>query len=211
MLMRAPQECASWEWELDDFAQPGLDSALMTAVRMSSVLRKHGLLEPARLEWDWTVFGRGGVGARTSLALRGSLNEAELAQRIQDVRPAGIPQADIGLLVVSGPGTWADAEGTERSEPGLVELTVYPDEIHLAAEVSVFHDIWGYCNFKGVPHPEIQKRNAPRLTAALQELDALLGTPGEPGDPTYFGHAEGHGLEMPDLIDGLGPDLTDRL
>lgn len=52
---------------------------------------------------------------------------------------------------------------------------------------------------------------APRLTAALQELDVLLGTLGEPGERTYFGHAEGHGLKMPDLIDGLGPDLTDRL
>jgi hypothetical protein len=211
MLMRAPQECASWEWELDDFARPGLDSALMTAVRMSSVLRKHGLLQPACLEWSWGVPGRGGIGVKTTLLLRSGLDETELAQRIQDVHPVGIPEAEVNLFVVSGPGTWLDAEGTERSEPGLVEMTVYPDEIHLAAEVFVFHDIWGYCDFRGVPHPEIQKRNAPRLAAALQELDALLGSPGTPGDPTYFGHAEGHGLEMPDLIDGLGPDLTNRL
>jgi hypothetical protein len=33
----------------------------------------------------------------------------------------------------------------------------------------------------------------------------------EPGDATYFGRAEGYGIEMPDLIDGKGPDLTDRL
>ncbi|MET8785910.1 hypothetical protein [Streptomyces sp. NPDC004589] len=50
-LMRAPQPCASWEWELDGFAPPGLESALMTAARMTVVLREHGLLEPSKLEW----------------------------------------------------------------------------------------------------------------------------------------------------------------
>ncbi|WP_330349795.1 hypothetical protein [Streptomyces sp. NBC_00582] len=210
-LMRAPVECASWEWELDAFAQPGLDSALMTAVRMSSLLRDHGLMEPDTLKWQWLVAGRGSVGVTTGLALRGKLNEAELAQRIQQCRPVGFPDAEIGALTMSGTGTWIDAGGTEHSEPDLVGLTVYADERHLAAEVAVFHDVWGYCDFGGVPHPDVQRRNAPRLAAALQELELMLGAAAEPGDPTYFGRAEGYGLEMPDLIDGLGPDLTDML
>jgi hypothetical protein len=210
LLMRAPEQCASWEWELDDYAEPGLDSAVMIAARMSSVLRKHGLLEPTRLEWHWFVSGRGGTGASSKLALTGNFNEVEVKQRIRDVRPVAIPDAEPGQLIISGPGTWVDVEGTERREPNLVELGVYPDEFDLAAQVSVFHDIWSYCDFRGVPHPDLQKRNAPRLAAALQELDTLLGRPGTPGEPTYFGHAEGRGLEMPDLIDGLGPDLTDR-
>ncbi|MDH6227250.1 hypothetical protein [Streptomyces sp. MJP52] len=211
ILMRAPEECASWEWELNDFAQPGLDSALMVAARMSDVLRKHRLLEPGRLAWDWTVFGRGGTGLGASVALWGALDGSELAQRVRAAQPASLPEAEPGFLVVSGAGTWLDAQGEARSELGLLELTVYPDERNLAAEVAVFHDIWGYCDFKGVPHPEVQERNAPRLAAALRELDALLGVPARPGDPTYFGHAEGHGLVAPDLIDGLGPDLTDKL
>ena len=57
ILMRAPEECASWEWELDGFATPGLDSALMTAARMSGVLRGHRLLEPSRLNGSGSCSG----------------------------------------------------------------------------------------------------------------------------------------------------------
>jgi hypothetical protein len=210
-LMRAPEPCASREWELDGFAPPGLDSALKTAARMTAVLREHGLLEPGKLEWKWLLPGRGSIGAGTSLALKGSLDEAELGQRIQLFRPVGFPDAEVGALMVSGMGTWLDAEGREHHEADLVELTVYPDERHLAAEVAVFHDIWGYCDFMGLPHSDLQKRNAPRLAAMLQGLESLLGATAEPGDPTYFGQAEGYSIEMPDLIDGRGPDLTDML
>ena len=73
----------------------------------------------------------------------------------------------------------------------------------------MFHDIWGCCDFRGTQHPKVQKRNAPRLAAALQELESLLGTAAQQGDPTYFGQAEGYGIETPDLIDGRRPDLTD--
>ncbi|MEU9763714.1 hypothetical protein AB0D98_29205 [Streptomyces sp. NPDC047987] len=210
-LMRAPEECASWEWELDNFAPPGLDSALMTAARMSELLRAHSLLEPRVLEWMWFVYGIGGIGVTTRLPVRGRLNETELAQRIQQSRPSGFPDAKVGTISVFGRGMWLDAEGTERHEPDLLVLTVSPDELQLSAEVAVFHDIWGYFNFKGIPHPDIQKRNAPRLAAALRDLDTLLGTAAEPGDPTYFGRAKGYGIEMPDVIDGRGPDLTDGL
>ncbi|WP_234320889.1 hypothetical protein [Streptomyces katrae] len=85
---------------------------------------------------------------------------------------------------------------------------VSPDEIGPWAELSVYHDVWGPCDFRGQPHPTVRARNAPRLAAALRELDALLGVGAEPGEPTHFGQAEGHGLKAPDLIDGRGPDLT---
>ncbi|POX38644.1 hypothetical protein C3486_22085 [Streptomyces sp. Ru73] len=209
--MRAPEECASWEWELDGFAPPGLESALDTASRMAELLRRHGLLEPSRVEWRWFVYGVGGIGVTTGLSVMGRLDPADLAQRIQQSRPAGYPEAQAGVLTVSGTGTWFDADGEERREQDLVVLSVDPDERHLAADVAVFHDIWGHFDFKGFPHPEIHKRNAPRLAAALQELETLLGTAAEPGDATYFGRAEGYGIEMPDVIDGRGPDLTDRL
>ncbi|MFJ7946461.1 hypothetical protein ACIQ6K_22820 [Streptomyces sp. NPDC096354] len=101
--------------------------------------------------------------------------------------------------------------GREHRERNLVTLAVSPDSRHLAAEVAVFHDIWGHFDFHGHPHPDVQKRNAPRLAAALQALDSLLGTTAEPGDATYFGRAEEYGIEMPDVINGRGPDLTDLL
>ncbi|MEU4497350.1 hypothetical protein AB0F96_28860 [Streptomyces sp. NPDC023998] len=212
ILMRAPEECASWAWELDEFASPGLESALTTAARMSAVLREHGLLEPGSLEWDWFASGVGGLGVHTRLSLAGkSIYDADLAQRVLQCRPAGFPDAEVSDILVSGSGTWLDADGKHRRESRLVELTVSPDPIGLSAEVAVFHDIWGEFDFRGQPHPDVKKRNAPRLAASLQALDSLLGVAAEPGEPTYFGRAEGYGIQVPDVLDGRGPDLTDLL
>ncbi|KOU26721.1 MULTISPECIES: hypothetical protein [unclassified Streptomyces] len=41
-----------------------------------------------------------------------------------------------------------------------------------------------------------------------RELEQVLGAAAEPGEPTYYGRAVGHGLADPDIIDGLGPDVT---
>ncbi|WP_328740387.1 hypothetical protein OHA91_30495 [Streptomyces erythrochromogenes] len=43
MLMRAPEEIGSWTWDLDDVAEPGLESMLEIAGRMSAVLEAHAL------------------------------------------------------------------------------------------------------------------------------------------------------------------------
>ncbi|MFI1649624.1 hypothetical protein ACH4XT_22145 [Streptomyces avidinii] len=59
MLMRAPKESGSWTWDLDDLAEPGLESILVIAGRMSAVLEAYDLLAPASLEWDWSGAGKG--------------------------------------------------------------------------------------------------------------------------------------------------------
>ncbi|MEV7872724.1 hypothetical protein AB0P17_43015 [Streptomyces sp. NPDC088124] len=88
---------------------------------------------------------------------------------------------------------------------------VSPDEIGPSAELSVHHDVWGLCDFRGEPHPVIHAANAPRLASVLQELVHVLGVEAEPGEPGYYGRAEGHGLKTPDIIDGRGPDLADAV
>ncbi|WP_344359008.1 hypothetical protein [Streptomyces gobitricini] len=192
--------------------ETGLVPALGTAARMAAVLGKHALLEPSSLEWDWFERGRGGLGVHTRLGLMGSrLDDPELAEQARACRPVGHPAAEMSALLVTGPGERLDAEGEPRREPRLVELTVSPDPYGCWAEVAVHHDVWSPCDFGGEPHPAVHANNAPRLAAALRALDALLGVPGEPGEPTYFGVAEGHGLKAPELVDGLGPDLTDLL
>ena len=127
------------------------------------------------------------------------------------MRPAGFAEAEAGDILVSGSGIWLDADGKPRHEHRLVALTVSPESLGLSAEVAVFHDIWGQFDYRGLPHPEIHQRNAPRLAAALQALDALLGVAAEPGEPTYFGTADGYGIKVPDVIGGRGPDLTDLI
>ncbi|MGW2647749.1 hypothetical protein ACWC2T_23165 [Streptomyces sp. NPDC001393] len=211
MLMRAPRECASWFWDLEDYASPGLQSALMTAAQMASVLRKHDLLAPDNLEWAWFIPGLGGAPAMTRLHLLRPLDDEQVIQRIQEMRPVGYPEASVGDLLVAGHGVWLDSHGASRREYRLVELTVSPEPLGLSAEVSVFHDIWGPFDFHGTPHPEVHQRNAPRLAAALKDLETLLGVMAEPGEPTYFGRAEGYGVGEPEVEDGRGPDLTDQL
>lgn len=211
LLMRAPKECASWTWDLEDVAPAGLESALSVAARVSAVLRRHDLLVPDSLEWDWFVYGTGGTGTSTRLALLGPIDDEEVRLRMERSRPVGIPDAQVGGILVSGSGTWIDAWGREHREHRLVELTVAPDAPGVWVELAVFHDVWGQFDFRGVPHPDVEKRNAPRLTAALQAVERELGVTAEPGEPTYFGRADGHGVAVPDVIDGRGPDLTDLL
>ncbi|MER7757689.1 pentapeptide repeat-containing protein [Kitasatospora sp. NPDC097643] len=211
-LMRAPRECASWTWDLEGVREAGLESVLAVAAQMSGVLRRHGLLVPGALEWTWFQVGKGGLGIHSRLSLVSrSLEEPALAEEMRACRPVGHPLAEMGAVTVFGDGEWIDAGGKRRREYRLVELMVSPGNLGPYAELSVHHDVWGECDFRGRPHPAVHASNAPRLAAVLQELDELLGVRAEPGEATYFGKAEGYGLEAPELIDGLGPDLTDGI
>ncbi|WP_019709036.1 hypothetical protein [Streptomyces xinghaiensis] len=211
-LMRAPRECGSWNWDLEEVASPGLESALATAGRMAEVLTRYDMLLPHKIEIDWYVAGRGGIGVTTTLALTCPLEDPLLAERARASRPTGFPDAEIAEICVIGSGVWIDEDGRSHREPRLVELSVDPAPVGLSAEMAVHHDIWGWFDFAGRPHPEIQKRNAPRMEAALRELNALLGVAAEPGEMTYFGFATEFGIGTPDALeDGTGPDVTDKL
>ncbi|MEU3513154.1 hypothetical protein ABZ733_35930 [Streptomyces longwoodensis] len=212
-LLRAPRERASWFWDLYDFDAPGLESALSLAGRLSEVLDRHALLVPVRLEYLWTVRGVGSTGIRTTLDLGGTaLADPALPDRVRGSRPVAHPTANIRNLNVLGTGTWIDEDDRSRTEYRLVDVSVSTAPTGLSAEVSVHHDIWGRWDFSGRPHPEVQHRNAPRLTAALKDLTVLLGEPPEPGEPTYFGMATVDGVaELEPDENGMGPDLTSWL
>ena len=211
-LMRAPRECGSWSWDLDEVARPGLESALETAARMSEVLRGLELLSPTSLQYGWYVLDKGATGITTSVTLSTPLGDPKLAQRLLGSRPSAYPTAEIDDVHLIGSGTWIDAKGERHKEPQLVDLSVSPAPIGLSVELSVHHDIWSWFDFSGRPHPEVHRQNAPRLANALNELSSLLGVAPELGEPTYFGAATLDGVASPDAYDdGLGPDLTNRL
>lgn len=211
-LMRAPRECGSWFWDLDDYAAPGLESALTTAARMSEVLVRLDLLTPAKLEYGWYVLDVGSTGITSTLELATPLGDPGLPERLLGSRPAAFPDAKVDDVYVVGAGTWIDEAGKARQEPRLIDLSVSPAPTGLSADLSVHHDIWGWYDFSGRPHPDVYRHNAPRLAAALKELTELLGVFPEPGEPTYFGTATAEGLATPEAYeDGMGPDLTSRL
>ncbi|MFF2899988.1 hypothetical protein [Streptomyces sp. NPDC057966] len=211
-LMRAPRHCGSWFWDLDEAMMPGLNSAISVAMRMVDILKKFDLFSPATLEYNWYVldFGPTGIGSR--LILAEPLDASSLSERVSKSRPAAFPNSEVGILHLTGSGTWSDVEGTLRREARLVDISVNPDPTGLVAELSVHHDIWSWFDFSGRPHPGVYNRNAPRLANALRDITSALGVEPDPGEPTYFGHAVGFGISTPDADDdGLGPDLTDHL
>ncbi|MEU1518553.1 hypothetical protein ABZ490_41510 [Streptomyces sp. NPDC005811] len=212
-LLRAPRERASWFWDLYEFGAPGLESALALAARTSEVLALHALLVPVRLEYVWNVAGAGTTGITTTLELAAwPLGDPGLPEQVRGSRPAAHPTADIADFSVLGTGTWIDGEDRPRNEYRLVELSFSTAPTGLSVELAVHHDIWGRYEFSGRPHPEIHRRNAPRLAVALRDLTALFGMPPEPGERTYFGMATVEGLAEPEAdANGRGPDLTGRL
>ncbi|MFC7828543.1 hypothetical protein [Streptomyces sp. NPDC057375] len=211
-LMRSPRECGSWFWDLEEVAVPGLESALTAAAKMSEVLQRRDLLTPQRIEYGWYVLDVGDIGVTTGLALTVPLEDDCLPGRVVSSRPSGFPSAEVDDIHVAGPGNWIDAAGAAHSEPRLIELSVSPAPVGLSAEISVHHDIWAWYDFTGTPHPDVYQRNAPRLAAALEELNSVLGVRGEPGEATYFGSATNLGIATPDaLADGGGPSVMDWL
>lgn len=212
MLMRAPRECGSWFWDLEEIAAPGLESALATAAQMTEVLERHELLIPSRIKYGWYVLDEGFTGVTTSMTLTAPLADPNLPQRLLGNRPSALPEAEISDVHVVGQGIWINEKGERRKEPRLLDLSVSPAPVGLSAELSVHHDIWSWFDFSGHPHPEIYRNNAPRLATVLNELTSVLGVPPEVGDPTYFGVATRDGITTPDAYDdGSGPDLTARL
>ncbi|MBC9717858.1 hypothetical protein H9Y04_35535 [Streptomyces sp. TRM66268-LWL] len=211
-LLRAPKECGSWFWDLEETAPTGIASALTVASNMVRVLQRHDLLTPRRLEYDWYMSGSGHTGVRSTLLLFTPLDDHELPEKVLGSRPAAFPSAEIQEIRVIGSGEWIDADGVLRTEPQLVDLSVTTDEFGPMASVSVHHDVWNWFDFTGNPHPQVQRKNAPRLAEALAELNSLLGVEADPGESTYFGSAVGLGVSTPDADEnGLGPNLTDKL
>ncbi|MFD6228281.1 hypothetical protein ACFWFZ_15565 [Streptomyces sp. NPDC060232] len=205
MLMRAPKESGSWTWVLDDMPGPGLEFALATAARMSAVLAKHDLMELHALEWPWFQTGSCGLGVHSRLrADTCSLDDPALPDLLGACRPIGHPQAEIGGITLLGTGAWFDAAGERHMQYRLVELLLVPDEMDVWVELSVHHGVWGHCDFRGRPQPLTHANNAPRLAAALQELEQVLGVAAEPGEPTYYGGSRAKDSGLPTSSTGSG-------
>ncbi|MFD3686447.1 hypothetical protein ACFWTE_16670 [Nocardiopsis sp. NPDC058631] len=213
-LLRAPSEVGSWLWYVEAPENPDISDSLVVVARVASVLEKHDLLKSDVIEICWSEYGKGKIGIWTKAAPGIPFADPRYATFVQQGRPSGFPKAHAAHIETVSTGAWIDASGKRHQELQLVNLMVSPDPNEIQVEISVHHDIWSWYNFSGHPHPEIYDQNAPRLAAALEEVETMLEAETENGEGTYFGTSEGFWIKRPDpedLVDGLAMDATDRL
>ncbi|WP_150241607.1 hypothetical protein [Nocardiopsis quinghaiensis] len=209
-LLRAPSEVGSWLWYVEAFKKPNI----VVVARVASVLEKHELLKLHAIEICWNEYGKGKIGIWTKVAPGIPFTDPLYAKFVHQSRPSGFPNAHVAHIDTVSTGIWIDASGRRRQEHQLVNLTVSPDPDEIQVQISVHHDIWSWYDFSGHSHPEVYGQNAPRLAAALEEVEKELQAETENGESTYFGVSEGFWIKRPDpedLVDGLAMNSTDRL
>jgi hypothetical protein len=196
-----------WHWQLDD-PDCSLPHALDVAARMTAVLERHDLLRPTTIGWMWYPEGAHSP-THSTRPVTGAADVTDLMLLASD--PATLARVHSGAPPVSvsvdGPGSWFAADGTAVSDR-LVELTLYT-AVSMASGLAVYHDMWMPADFAGRPHPQVHARNAPRLTAALRELNQLLKVDAEPDhDRPRLGGALPLGIDNLRDDDGNPDDVT---
>ncbi|WP_083932613.1 hypothetical protein [Nocardiopsis halophila] len=215
-LLRAPEPAGSWEWFFDTGkVEAGFADSLSVLEVVARVLHRHGLLTVDAVEICWE-YPRGRRRPRDwrTVPVCGAVDSPECAESLLATRPQDVSDAEMLLLRVHGNGTWIDAQGNAHTEADLVIAETMLLDEDVAVDVSVHHDVWAPHAFNGAPHPEVHAANAPRLAAALKEIESTLQTPINPGEVTYFGAVEGYGIFEPepgDLDNGWDIDRTDRI
>ncbi|MFE6385143.1 hypothetical protein [Nocardiopsis dassonvillei] len=198
ILLSIPGTSASWSWELELDNDLYLDRVAETAILVSEVLQEHKLMDLNQIDVHWLLKGHGFIGVRSVISNSegDKADAAELVDRILASRPVRYTDAEPKKLVLSGPGFWVDAEGEEHRGHGLIEVTLFVTPEDIDVSLGVRHDIWSWHDFSGNAHPEIYHRNAPRLSAALKEIEEHLGTETIPDEATRFATPEQYGIKI---------------
>ncbi len=213
-LLRAPEAVGSWEWFVDTGENADVFHCLSTLAVVAGILDRRGLLKVEAVEVCWEHPQSRRPDVHRTVPVSGAIDTPEYAQRLLASRPRDAPDTQVKLLRTHGEGTWMDAQGNVHTEADLVLLETMPLFEDVSVEAAVHHDVWAHHAFSGVPHPEVHAANAPRLAAALKEVESTLHAATNPGESTYFGAVDGYGIRAPEpyeIVDGLAPDLTDRL
>jgi len=109
-----------------------------------------------------------------------------------DVVPISVDLQGTGMIMDSG---------VERWMPDVVGLRAYELGFCGNVWVATWCDAWLPYDMHGRPQPELRARNAPRLTQALQRIEALIGFAAIPGD-SKFSEVDGYTLTNRLDIDG---------
>ncbi|MEU0583372.1 hypothetical protein [Streptomyces sp. NPDC006132] len=190
-----------WTWEVTSktTALRPMDAA-DTAVAVWNELARHELAIP---------MGKVGVTVRPIGNMRDfridaqglSLEKEPLAPETGlscILRKAEALQGDFLVTVrVECPGTWWESRARRRAEKLFVIHVDLWEASLLAVTLETYSDAWLTMDTRDREQPEIFAQNAPRLTAALEGVSALLGSPPSPGDPNRFATPTQTGFEDP--------------
>ncbi len=158
------------------------------------------LLVPERLVIDFPRTRSAGVPAKlecevaSALAIQAILED--IARDWPDVIPNGVDIRGSGLILTGNVG---------RRLPDVVGVRALM-LMGASIWVSTWCDAWLPYDLRGRAQPEIRALNAPRLKAALEEMEKAIGFTAVTGQ-SRFSLPDGHYLNNPLDIDGEPLDL----
>ena len=211
LLPSARSVVASWEWLRETPNGRDLLLGASVAAKASQILGEHKLLDLKRVEIFWDHQGKGpiGVGSIITMPSGKKLVADDLMTQIAACQPKAYPDSRAYRIYMTGPGAWIDAQGKERWEPRIVDFMVDVQIFGVAGILSVIHDIWSWYDFSGNPQPLVYENNAPRLAAAIREIEDSLGVEAEPGESTFYAEPERYGIKYyPPDEEGKGFDAA---
>jgi hypothetical protein len=214
LLLSSPEPSASWSWEVETEGEDNLEHCTRAAISVAKVLKKHELLNLSQIKVSWHRWGYGPTEFDSLIGIYEgpSVSPEFLGKKITASQPIGQPDTNAGQVELIGNGVWINAHGEKKREHRLVGSDIFVHDFGFAVTLWVMHDIWSWYDFSGRPHPEVYHNNAPRLTAALKEIEAALGVETEEGEETYFAVPEKYGIATPTTeAEGAGFDATGRL
>ncbi|MEU1149052.1 hypothetical protein ACFYO9_24145 [Streptomyces sp. NPDC005863] len=199
-----------WTWEVtahDDEIRP--TRALQTAAAVWNELAERNLAVP---DGKVRVLARSGdklrdVRVDESGLLLGSDPLAPQSDLARAVARAEMLDGDFVLTIrIECPGRWLEPGFEYRAEKLFVIHVEVWDGKLLVVTLETYSDAWLTMDTRDREQPELHAANAPRLTAALEGISALLGSSPTPGDENR--HAAPSATGFRDLR-SEGPAYTD--
>ena len=208
---RAAREIGSWSWSVPCMGYPTVRDQLVTSHGAVDALISEQALTPHKLQVFWTGKGRQ-RGKSKSVSIPEGVPLEDLAHTVENSNPPASINPFISYIKVTGSGSVVLPNGNFATLDGLVEVNIFPFPGAVDIELTAHHDVWSPYAFDGSPHPLIYEKNAPRLTAVIQRIEATLGQETEPGEETFFGKPGKLGMIPPEdnlIMDGKILEVTD--
>ncbi|MFH8565180.1 hypothetical protein [Streptomyces sp. NPDC017988] len=190
-----------WTWEITSRGDGATAAgAAETAVSIWGILAKHELAVPA---------GKASLSVRSVNDMRNvHLDVSGLILEADPLRPgtavseaveqAGSLQGDLLVsLRIRCPGIWLESGVKHRAEQLFaIQVDVWKSSLTVVT-LETYSDAWLTMDTREREQAAVHAENAPRLTAALVEVSALLGSNPEPGDPNRHATPTEAGFEDP--------------